>query len=410
MTTDSKTHAEAALGQPRADIFSKAHEFTRAREAMAIGIYPFFTPFDDSEGTVVRSGDREILMLGSNNYLGLTTHPKVREAAIEAVRRYGTSVTGSRFMNGTLSLHRELERRLAQFVGKPSALVFSTGFQTNLGTISAIVGRGDIVITDKEDHASIIDGCRLSYGEMRRFKHSDMDDLERVLSQIPESTAKLVIVDGVYSMGGDIAPLPELVRVCRKYGARLLVDDAHSMGVLGNGRGTAAHFGLTEEIDLITGTFSKSFASIGGFVAGDDQVVHYIQHFARALIFSAALPAPNVATVLAALDIIENEPEHVQRLWDNTSYMKQHIKALGFEIGDSQTPIIPIIVRDEGLTLIFWKQLFEAGLYTNAVIPPGVPPNMSLLRTSYMATHTRQQLDRALEILDKVGHAVGILS
>jgi 8-amino-7-oxononanoate synthase len=409
MTTDGKTHGETTLDKAHVDIFSKALEFTRAREAMAIGIYPYFTPFDDSEGTVVRTGDREIIMLGSNNYLGLTTHPKVREAAIEAVRRYGTSVTGSRFMNGTLSLHLELERRLAQFIGKEAVLVFSTGFQTNLGAISALVGRGDIVITDKEDHASIIDGCRLSYGEMKRFKHSDMADLERVLGQIPDGVGKLVAVDGVYSMGGDIAPLPDLLQVCRKNGARLLVDDAHSMGVLGGGRGTAEHFGLTKEIDLITGTFSKSFASIGGFVAGDDQVVHYIQHFARSLIFSAALPAPNVATVLAALDIIETEPDHVQRLWDNANYMKENLITLGYNVGYTETPIIPLIIRDEGLTLILWKSLFESGVYTNPVIPPGVPPNMSLLRTSYMATHTREHLDRALEILDKVGHAVGVL-
>jgi 8-amino-7-oxononanoate synthase len=349
-------------------------------------------------------------MIGSNNYLGLTTHPKVVKAAVEAAKRYGTSCTGSRFMNGTLSLHLELERRLAAFTGKEAALVFSTGFQTNLGTISAIVGRGDVVVTDKEDHASIVDGCRLSYGEMLRFKHSDLADLERVLTKIGDDKGRIVIVDGVYSMGGDIAPLPELVEICARYGARLLVDDAHSMGVLAGGRGTSAHFGLTDKIDLITGTFSKSFASIGGFVAGDDQVIHYIQHFARSLIFSASLPASNVAAVLAALDIIENEPDYVQRVWDNAAYMKKGLSELGYDIGNSETPIIPIFVHDEGLTIMFWKALFDAGLYTNCVLPPAVPPNMSLLRTSYMATHTREQLDRALEILDKVGHEVGVLN
>jgi 8-amino-7-oxononanoate synthase len=393
----------------RSDIFAKTAEFTRAREAMALGIYPFFTPFDDSEGTILRYQGRDVIMIGSNNYLGLTTHPKVREAAIEAIKRYGTSCTGSRFMNGTLSLHIELERRLAAFTGKETALVFSTGFQTNLGTISAIVGRGDVVVTDKEDHASIIDGCRLSYGEMVRFKHSDMADLDRVLAKIGDDKGKIVIVDGVYSMGGDIAPLPELVEACIKHNARLLVDDAHSMGVLAGGRGTAAHFGLEDKVDLITGTFSKSFASIGGFVAGDDQVIHYIQHFARSLIFSASLPPSNVASVLAALDIIENEPEHVQRLWDNAAYMKKGLVELGFDIGNSDTPIIPIIVRDEGMTIMFWKALFDAGVYTNAVIPPAVPPNMSLLRTSYMATHTTEQLDRALEILGTVGREIGVL-
>lgn len=395
--------------QTKVDIFDKTRTFTRAREAQALGIYPFFIPFDDSEGTVVRHGGREIIMLGSNNYLGLTTHPKVREAAIEAIRRYGTSCTGSRFMNGTLSLHIELENRLAAFLGKEAALVFSTGFQTNLGTIAGIVGRDDVVITDKDDHASIVDGCRLSYGEMVRFKHSDMADLERVLGKIADDRGKLIVVDGVYSMGGDIAPLPEIVVLGKKYGARVMVDDAHSVGVLAQGRGTSAHFGITDQIDLIGGTFSKSLASIGGFIAGDDQVIHYIQHFARSLIFSASLPAPNIASVLAALDIIESEPDYVQRLWDNADFMKKGLKELGYDIGNSQTPVIPIIIRDEGMTIMFWKTLFDAGLYTNAVIPPGVPPNMSLLRTSYMATHTTEQLTRALDILDKVGHQVGIL-
>lgn len=395
--------------QTRVDIFDKARTFTRAREAQALGIYPFFIPFDDSEGTVVRYEGREIIMIGSNNYLGLTTHPRVKEAAIEAVRRYGTSCTGSRFMNGTLSLHIELEKRLAAFTGKEAALVFSTGFQTNLGTIAGLVGRDDVVITDKDDHASIVDGCRLSYGEMVRFKHNDMADLERVLSKIADERGRLIVVDGVYSMGGDIAPLPEIVELGRKYGARVMVDDAHSMGVLAKGHGTAAHFGITDKVDLIGGTFSKSFASIGGFIAGDEQVIHYIQHFARSLIFSASLPASNIAAVLAALDIIEGEPEYVQRLWDNADFMKKGLKELGYDIGNSQTPVIPIIIRDEGMTIMFWKALFDAGLFTNAVIPPGVAPNMSLLRTSYMATHTIEQLTRALEILDKVGHQVGVL-
>ncbi|MBN1426937.1 MAG: pyridoxal phosphate-dependent aminotransferase family protein [Anaerolineae bacterium] len=395
--------------QTKTDIFDKAHSFTRAREVQALGIYPFFIPFDDSEGTVVRYEGRDIIMIGSNNYLGLTTHPKVREAAIEAIRRFGTSCTGSRFMNGTLSLHIELEERLAAFFDKEAALVFSTGFQTNLGAISAVVGRDDVVITDKEDHASIVDGCRLSYGEMVRFKHSDMGDLERVLGKIGNERGKLIVIDGVYSMGGDIAPLPEIVASAKKYGARVMVDDAHSVGILAQGRGTAAHFGITDQVDLIGGTFSKSFASIGGFVAGDEQILHYIQHFARSLIFSASLPAPNVAAVLAALDIMENEPDYVQRLWDNTDIMKKGLSELGFNIGNSETPIIPIIICDEQMTIMFWKALFDAGLFTNAVIPPGVPPNMSLLRTSYMATHTADQLNRALDILDKVGHQLGVL-
>jgi 8-amino-7-oxononanoate synthase len=392
------------------DIFEKAHNFTRAREAQAMGIYPFFIPFEDSEGTVVRYEGREIIMLGANNYLGLTMHPKVREAAIEAIRRYGTSCTGSRFQNGNLSLHSELEERLAAFVGKEAALSFSTGYQTNLGTIAALAGRGDVLVTDKEDHASIVDGCQMASGEMKRFKHNDMKDLERVLGKIDDDKGKLIIVDGVYSVGGDIAPLPEIVELKEKYGARLMVDDAHSLGVLAQGHGTSAHFGLTDKVDLIMGTFSKSFASIGGFIAGDEQILHYIQHHARALIFTAGLPAPNVAAVLATLDIIENEPEYVENLWDNYRYMRKGLEELGYDIGNTQTPIIPILVGDDTRAILFWKALFEAGLFTNVFISPAVPPNMALLRTSYMATHTREHLDRALNILDEVGHRLSILN
>jgi 8-amino-7-oxononanoate synthase len=392
------------------DIFEKAHNFTRAREAQAMGIYPFFIPFEDSEGTVVRYEGREIIMLGANNYLGLTMHPKVREAAIEAIRRYGTSCTGSRFQNGNLSLHSELEERLAAFVGKETALSFSTGYQTNLGTIAALAGRGDVLVTDKEDHASIVDGCQMASGEMKRFRHNDMKDLERVLGKIDDDKGKLVIVDGVYSVGGDIAPLPEIVELSEKYGARLMVDDAHSLGVLAQGHGTAAHFGLTDKVDLIMGTFSKSFASIGGFIAGDEQIIHYIQHHARALIFTAGLPAPNVAAVLATLDIIENEPEYVENLWDNYRHMRKGLEKLGYDIGSTQTPIIPILIGDDTRAILFWKALFEAGLFTNVFISPAVPPNMALLRTSYMATHTREHLDRALNILDEVGHRLSILN
>ncbi|HLV43687.1 MAG TPA: pyridoxal phosphate-dependent aminotransferase family protein [Aggregatilineales bacterium] len=398
-----------AIEKQRMDIFSKTKEFTRAREAQAMGLYPFFIPFEDSEGTIVRYEGREIIMIGSNNYLGLTNDPRVIEASKKAIDDFGSSVTGSRFMNGSLAMHRELEERLANFIGKESVIVFSTGYQTNLGTISAIVGRGDVVITDKEDHASIIDGCMLSLGEMKRFRHNDMEDLERVLSRLPNEVGKLVAVDGVYSMGGDIAPVPALIEICQRYGARLLVDDAHSMGVLANGHGTAAHFGVTDDVDLITGTFSKSFASIGGFAGGDDDVMHYIQHHARSLIFSASLPAANTAAVLAALDIIESDPGYVQQVWDNANFMKQGLSELGFDIGQSETPIIPIIIGDDMRTIIFWKALFEEGLFTNPVIPPAVPPNKALLRTSYMATHTRDQLERALNILDEVGHRLDII-
>lgn len=391
------------------DIFDKAVGFTQAKEAIELGVYPYFRALSDSEGTTATFEGKEVVMIGSNNYLGLTTDPRVRAAAADALNRYGTSVTGSRFLNGTLELHLELDRRLANFVGKEAALVFATGYQTNVGTISAIVGKGDYVIIDKDAHACIVDGCMLSRGEMKRFRHNDITSLEKVLAELPAEAGKLVIVDGVYSMGGDIAPLPEIVAICKRYGARIMVDDAHGIGVTGQGRGTAAHYGITDDIDLIMGTFSKSFASIGGFIAGSKDVVHYIQHHARALIFSAALPAPAAAAALAALDIMEKEPERVARLWENADYMRDNLRAIGYDIGQSNTPIIPVIVRDQFRTLLAWRALIEEGVYTNPVIPPGVPPNLSLLRTSYMATHTREQLDRALAAFRAIGERLDLL-
>ncbi|MGH2606257.1 MAG: aminotransferase class I/II-fold pyridoxal phosphate-dependent enzyme [Anaerolineales bacterium] len=392
------------------DIFTKCGEYTEARMAQAAGLYPFFLPLEDTEGTEVVIDGRRILMIGSNNYLGLTTDPRVRQASIDAVHRYGTSCTGSRFLNGTLRLHKELEARLADFVAKESALVFSTGYQVNLGVISGLVERDDVVVCDKDDHASIVDGCMLALGEMRRFAHNDLDHLERVLKGIDSKSGRMVVVDGVYSMGGDLAPLPEMIPILKKYGARLMVDDAHSLGVMGGGRGTAAHFGVTNDVDLIMGTFSKSFASLGGFIAGAEDVIHYIQHHARSLIFSASMPASNVAAVLAALDIIETEPERVQRLWQVTERMRTGLKALGFDMGPSVTPIIPIIVGDRERTLIAWKMCYEAGLYTNPVFAPAVPPDRGLLRTSYMATHTDDQIDRALNILGEVGRELGLIA
>jgi 8-amino-7-oxononanoate synthase len=392
-----------------ADLFDKARKYTTAKDAMKLGIYPYFRALSDTEGAVAYFQGKEVVMIGSNNYLGLTTDPRVREAAIDAVRRYGTSVTGSRFLNGTLELHLELDCRLAGFVNKPAALVFSTGYQTNVGVISALVQKGDYVIIDKDDHASIVDGCLMSRGEMRRFKHNDISSLEKVLAELPADAGKLVVVDGVYSMGGDIAPLPQVVEICKRYGARIMIDDAHGIGVTGGGRGTAHHFGLTDQVDLIMGTFSKSFASIGGFIAGDADVVHYIQHNARSLIFSAALPAPNAAAALKALDIMESEPQHVERMWENADYMRAGLKALGYNTGNSNTPIIPVVLGDDFRTALAWFALIDEGVYTNPVVPPGVPPGSSLLRTSYMATHRREHLDRALKAFKVVGERLDFI-
>lgn len=393
-----------------ADLFEKARTDNRAKEAIELGIYPYFRALSDTEGAIAHFEGKEVVMCGSNNYLGLTTDPRVRQAAKEAVDRYGTSVTGSRFLNGTLELHLELDRRLAKFVGKEAALVFPTGYQTNVGTISALVQKGDYVIIDKDDHASIVDGCFMSRGEMRRFRHNDVSSLDDLLSKLPADAGKLVVIDGVYSMGGDIAPMPEIVAICKKYGARIMVDDAHGIGVTGNGRGTAAHFGLTDQVDLIMGTFSKSFASIGGFIAGDADVIHFIQHHARSLIFSAALTAASAAAALKALDIMETEPEHVENLWDNAEYMRKGLKEIGFDTGKSNTPIIPILIREDFRTVLAWHALIEEGVYTNPVLPPGVPPANSLLRTSYMATHRKEHLDRALKAFAKVADNLDLIS
>ncbi len=391
------------------DIFEKCAGFTAAREAMAAGIYPYFIPMTESEGTEAVFQGQRLIMCGSNNYLGLTTDPRVRQAAIDAIRRFGTSCTGSRFLNGTLELHEQLEHELADWVGKEAALVFSTGMQSNLGAISALVGRGDIVILDKDNHASIVDGARLGWGDTKRFRHNDMADLERILAGIPDNKGKLVVVDGLYSMGGDIAPLPQLAEVCKKHGARLMLDDAHALGVLGGGRGTAAHFGLTDQVDLIMSTFSKSLASLGGFVAGDETVIHYIKHFARSLIFSASISPANAAAALASLKIMREEPERVERLAQIAGRMRKGYRELGLNIGPSTTPIIPIIIGDDTATLMFWKLLFENGVFVNPVLAPAVPAGMQLLRTSYMATHTDEQLERVLETFQKVGRQLGLI-
>jgi 8-amino-7-oxononanoate synthase len=391
------------------DLFDKCAQFTDARTAQEIGIYPFFVPLSQNEGPVAYVGDHRILMCGANNYLGLSVHPRVQQAAMDAIEQFGTSCTGSRLANGTLEIHRELERRLAEYVGKEQALVFSTGYQVNLGVISALVTKGEFVITDKEDHASIVDGCLLSRGTMKRFRHNDVDDLKRVLASLPRDVGKLVVVDGLFSVTGDIAPLPEIIPLCKQYNARLLVDDAHAIGALGGGRGTSEHFGVTKDVDLIMGTFSKSFASMGGFIAGDEDIVHYIQHHARAFIFSAALTPPNVASALAALDIMLEEPERIARLGSIGARMRKAYKELGFNIGPSQTSIIPIIIGDDLRALLVWKRLYDEGVYTNVFVPPGVPQNQSLLRTSYMATHTDEHLDEILQIMARVGREANLI-
>ncbi len=391
------------------DIFEKCFSFTIAKDAMEHGIYPYFIPLTENEGTVVEYQGHRLIMCGSNNYLGLTTHPKVREAACSATERFGTSCTGSRFLNGTLEFHERLERELAEWVGKEAALVFSTGMQVNLGTVSALIGRKDIVILDKDDHASIVDGARLGYGKIERYRHNDMGHLEKVLQSLPDDAGKLIVVDGLFSMEGDLAPLPELVPLAKKYGARVMVDDAHAMGVLGGGKGTAAHFGLTDEVDLIMSTFSKSFASLGGFVAGNEDVIHYIKHYARSLIFSASIPPGNAAAALAALQVMREEPERIARVNQIGDRMRDGFKKLGFNIGESITPVIPILIGDDDKTFLTWKLLFEHGVFVNPVISPAVSSGRQLLRTSYMATHTDEQLDQVLEIFEKVGKMVGLI-
>jgi len=392
------------------DIFEKCSKFTAAKEAIAGGYYPYFIPLTENEGTEAVYKGHRLIMCGSNNYLGLTTHPKVRQAALDAIQRFGTSCTGSRFLNGTIELHEQLERELAAYVGKEAALVFSTGMQTNLGTISSIVSRDDVVVLDKQDHASIVDGAKLSWGKTLRYRHNDMVDLERVLKQAGQNVGILVVVDGLYSMEGDIAPLPEIVPICKKYGARLMVDDAHATGVLGGGRGTAAHFNMTKDVDLIMSTFSKSFASLGGFIAGDNDIVQYIKHHARSMIFSASIPPANAAAALAALHVMQEEPERIQRLDEIATFMRKEYRSMGFDIGKSETPVIPIHIGDDFRTMTIWKELFDAGIFVNPVISPAVPEGSQLLRTSYMATHTDEQMSRVLETFAKVGKEVGLIS
>lgn len=391
------------------DLFEKCRNFTAAREAMEAGIYPYFRVINSAQDPEVIVDGRKMIMIGSNNYLGLTNHPRIKEAAIEALRKYGSGCAGSRFLNGTLDIHVALEEKLARFMKKESALVFSTGFQANLGVIAALAGKDDVVIIDKMDHASIIDGCRLSFSEIKKFRHNDMDDLERLLQHYHDRR-KLVIVDGVFSMEGDVADLKNIVRLAKQYGARVMVDDAHGIGVLGRtGRGTAEDFGLEDEIDLIMGTYSKSLASIGGFIAASEEVVHYIKHFARALIFSASPPPASIAAVSAAIDIIEEEPERRGQLWKNTNKMLSGFKALGFNTGESRTPVIPVIVGEDRKAFTMTRMLHDKGIFANVAVSPAVPGDMALIRTSYMATHTNEQLDTVLSAFEEVGKKLGVI-
>ncbi len=394
----------------QAALLEKCRQFTKAREVQAAGLYPYFKPISESEDTVVVIEGQKRIMLGSNNYLGLTHHPKVLEAASRALSAYGSGCTGSRFLNGTLDLHEQLEHALAEFMGKESCLVFSTGYQANLGLISGLVGRGEVVYLDKLDHASIVDGAKMSYGDTERFNHGDLAGLERKLERDRSGRPSMIVVDGVYSMEGDIADIPGLLRVARKYGAVLAVDDAHSVGVLGpNGDGTAAHFGLTDEVDIVAGTFSKSLASIGGFVAAPESVIHYLRHHSRPLMFTASLPPANTAGVLAALQVLQQEPERRDQLWANTRRLHDGFRSLGFDIGPTETPIVPVLIGPMEKTFLMWRRLFDAGVFTNPVAPPAVAPSQCRLRTSLMATHTFEQIDYALDAFARIGRELGVI-
>ncbi len=385
------------------DIFEKCRNYTIAREVMAAGIYPYFHVLESGQDTEVIINGKRTIMLGSNNYLGLTSDPRVKEATIKAVEKYGSGCSGSRYMNGTLDIHVELEERLAKFVRKEACMTYSTGFQTNLGILSTIAGRNDYIICDEKNHASVVDGCRLSFAKVLKYNHNDMDDLERILKKIPEENGILIVVDGVFSVEGEIADLPNIVKLAKKYNARTMVDDAHGFGVLGKrGSGTAEHFGLEKEVDIVMSTFSKSLASLGGFIAASDDVIHFIKHHSRPFIFSASIPPANAAAALEALNIIEKEPERIQWLWDNGRYMHAGFERLNIQVGEFHAPIIPVMTWENERTFIATKMLLEEGVYVNPFIAPGVPEGQAVLRTSFTSTHTKEQLDFALNAFEKV--------
>ncbi len=392
------------------DLFDKCRKYKRPQQVAAMGCYPYFRPIESNDGTEVQIEGKKLIMIGSNNYLGLITDERVKKAAIDAINKYGSSCTGSRFLNGTLDLHVELEEKLAKFLNKEACIVFSTGLQANLGTISCLVDRREVIITDRSDHASIVDGARLSFGKIIKFHHNDMTDLKRIIDQLNPSIGKLIIVDGVFSMEGDIINLPAIVEIAHGKNAKIMCDDAHSVGVLGkSGRGTGEHWNLENEVDILMGTFSKSFASLGGYVAASAEVINFIKHFSRALIFSASMPPASIAASLKSLEILQKEPERRERLWEITNRMLREFKDLGFNIGTSQTPIIPIYIGEDLDCFKFWRTLTDEGLFTNPIISPAVPKGQALIRTSYSANLSDSQIDRVLKIFKKVGKEFGLI-
>lgn len=395
------------------DLFQKCFDFTRADEVKAKGVYPYFRPIEENEGPVVRIEGRDVIMAGSNNYLGLTAHPQVKEAAIKAIEQYGTGCSGSRYLTGTIDLHNELEARLAKFLGYESCLLLSTGYQTALGVVATLCQKGDYIVSDKENHASIINAAMTAKGmyvDFVRYKHNDMDDLDRVLSRIPETAGILIVSDGVFSVDGELVNLPRMIEVAEKYKARVLIDDAHATGVVGvGGRGTASHFGLTDRTDMVMGTFSKTFASLGGFIAGPERAINYIKHHSPALIFSASPTPASVASALAALEILEKTPQLVSKLKRNSDKMRDGFSELGYHIDPGISAIVPVVIGDVEKSFYLWKSLYDGGVFVNAFIPPGVPPNRSMMRTSYMATHEDVHLNKILDIFGKIGKEIGLI-